>query len=146
MEYDEKINIKAIEYITFMMSSKNTLLMRPYIVLLCSLLISIASQANITGMTNYQTDTEKNQSSENHISDMKIFMKQNSGTLFIISETPLQNPEIRILDFKGKVVTSKVNYSGNKNNSVILEKYDTGLYFIDIKALNVNVILPVILK
>jgi len=120
--------------------------MRPYIVLLCSLLLSLASQANITGMTNYQIDTKKNQNSENHISDMKIFMEQNSGTLFIISETPLQNPEIRILDFKGKVVNTTANYSGNRNNSVILEKYDTGLYFIDIKALNVNVILPVILK
>lgn len=129
-----------------MKSSKKQLIMKPYILLLCALLLSAVSMANSTGTTNNQIVTDNNQNTENPISDMKIFMEHNSGTLFIVSETPLQEPEIRILDFKGKVVPSKVHYSENNNNSVTLGKYDTGLYFIDIKALNVNVILPVILK
>ncbi|HPE86757.1 MAG: hypothetical protein PHU97_08445 [Bacteroidales bacterium] len=59
---------------------------------------------------------------------------------------PLTDATIRVLNFKGDELKSKMDSNSPGKNSVTLEQFDAGLYFIDIKALNVNVTLPVIIK
>jgi len=78
--------------------------------------------------------------------DLQISSCDDQSILSLSTTDPIVDATIKILDFKGKEVKSDIKSIGNKKNIITLSEFDTGLYFIDIKALNVNITLPVILK
>lgn len=78
--------------------------------------------------------------------DVKVTMCEEYSTLSLSTDEDLKDATIKVLDYKGKEIKSEVEYAGDKKNVITLNEFDTGLYFIDIKALNVNITLPVIIK
>ena len=112
--------------------------------LTATLIIVMFIISNITVAANTSEINDKPQKPEKI--HLKFSEKNDMGILNVTTQEPMEEATIRILNYKGKEIKTNVDHIDTKNNIVTLEQFDTGLYFIDIKALNVNITLPVIIK